>query len=377
MLAILAPSFNQVSETFIADHARKLAPGHTILVCQDSRGAEAYGYPVLSHLQSGPVAGGPRTARAGDLAARLRRRFGPPLGFPDRQRLAAFLKAQGATVMLAEYGPMGVLAAETCAALGLPLHVIFHGIDASALLREAQTRRRYRQMYRSAASVIAVSRALADRLVAAGCPERLIRVVPCGIEPGDFPPGTPEPGRVLALGRLVEKKAPHLTIRAFALAAKDHPEARLDLVGDGPLRGAAEAAVAGTGMADRITLHGALPHDACRALMRRAAIFAQHSVTAANGDTEGAPVAVAEAMATALPVVATRHSGIPEQVVDGETGLLVAEGDVAGMGAALSRLLADPALAARMGAAGRARALERLDQTRLYGELRAILGITP
>lgn len=142
MLAILAPSFNQVSETFIADHARKLAPGHTILVCQDSRGAEAYGYPVLSHLQSGPVAGGPRTARAGDLAARLRRRFGPPLGFPDRQRLAAFLKAQGATVMLAEYGPMGVLAAETCAALDLPLHVIFHGIDASALLREAQTRQR-------------------------------------------------------------------------------------------------------------------------------------------------------------------------------------------------------------------------------------------
>jgi glycosyltransferase involved in cell wall biosynthesis len=181
---------------------------------------------------------------------------------------------------------------------------------------------------------------------------------------------------VLALGRLVEKKAPHLTIRAFALAAKDHPQARLDLVGDGPLRGAAEAALAESGLGNRITLHGALPHDACRALMRRAQIFAQHSVTAANGDTEGAPVAVAEAMATALPVVATRHSGIPEQVLDGETGLLVAEGDVAGMGAALSRLLADPGLAARMGEAGRARALERLDQTRLYGELRTILGIT-
>ncbi len=366
MLAILAPSFNQVSETFIADHARKLAPGRTVLVCQDSRGAEAYGLPVLSHLQSEP---------AGKLAARLRRRFGPPLAAGDARRLAAFLEAQGASVMLAEYGPMGVLAADVCAALGLPLHVMFHGIDASALLREPRTRRRYRQMYRTAASVIAVSRALADGLVAEGCPERLIRVVPCGIDPEAFPPGAPEPGRVLALGRLVEKKAPHLTIRAFALAAKDHPQARLDLVGDGPLRAAAEAAVAGTGMADRVTLHGALPHDACRALMRRAAVFAQHSVTAANGDTEGAPVAVAEAMATGLPVVATRHSGIPEQVVDGETGLLVAEGDVAGMGAAIARLLADPALAARMGEAGRARALERLDQARLYGQLRGILGI--
>ncbi len=377
MLAILAPSFNQVSETFIADHARRLAPGRTVLVCQDSRGAEAYGYPVLSHLQAEPVAYGARDARAKALAFRLRRRFGPPLGFDDRMRLAAFLKAQGATVMLAEYGPMGVLAADVCAALGLPLHVIFHGIDASALLREPRTRRRYRQMYRTAASVIAVSRALADGLVAEGCPERLIRVVPCGIDTDAFPPGAPEPGRVLALGRLVEKKAPHLTIRAFALAAKDHPQARLDLVGDGPLRGLAEAARAETDLGDRIALHGALPHDACRALMRRAAIFAQHSVTAANGDTEGAPVAVAEAMASALPVVATRHSGIPEQVMDGETGILVAEGDVAGMGAALSRLLDDPALAARMGEAGRARALERLDQTRLYGELRGILGIGP
>ena len=366
MLAILAPSFNLVSETFIADHARRLAPGRTILICQDSRGAEAYGLPVLSHLQADPAA---------TLAARLRRRFGPPLGAGDARRLAAFLKAQGATVMLAEYGPMGVLAADVCAALGLPLHVIFHGIDASALLREPRTRRRYRHMYRTAASVIAVSRALADRLVAAGCPERLIRVVPCGIEPGDFPPGTPEPGRVLALGRLVEKKAPHLTIRAFALAAKDHPLAHLDIVGDGPLRGAVEAAAAEAGLGDRVTLHGALPHEACRALMRRAQIFAQHSVTAANGDTEGAPVAVAEAMATALPVVATRHSGIPEQVLDGETGILVAEGDVAGMGAAIARLLADPGLAARMGAAGRARALERLDQSRLLDELRSILGI--
>ena len=78
---------------------------------------------------------------------------------------------------------------------------------------------------------------------------------------------------------------------------------------------------------------------------------------------------------TALPVVATRHSGIPEQVAEGETGLLVAEGDVAGMGAALARLLADPAASAAMGAAGRVRALERLDQDRLYAELRRLLGL--
>ena len=109
-------------------------------------------------------------------------------------RLIAFLKEQGVTVVLAEYGPMGVLAADVCATLRLPLHVIFHGLDASALLRHATIRRRYRHLWPRAASVICVSRALADRLVTAtGCPNSLIRIVPCGVDEAAFPPGTPSP----------------------------------------------------------------------------------------------------------------------------------------------------------------------------------------
>ena len=214
-----------------------------------------------------------------------------------------------------------------------------------------------------------------------GAPAERMHVVPCGVDPARFPPGRPEPGRVVVIGRLTEKKAPHLAIRAFAAAVADgrFPGAHLDVVGDGPLRDACVAAVAETGLKTglgaQVTLHGPLPHARVGELMRRAQVFLQHSVTAANGDTEGAPVAVAEAMMTALPVVATRHSGIPEQVAEGETGLLVAEGDVAGMGAALARLLADPVASAAMGAAGRARALERLDQDRLYAELRSLLGL--
>ena len=133
--------------------------------------------------------------------------------------------------------------------------------------------------------------------------------------------------------------------------------------------------MAETGMTDRVTLHGALGRDACARLMHRASIFVQHSVTAPNGDTEGLPIVVLEAMASGLPVVSTRHSGIPEAVADGETGLLVAEGDVAGMGAGLARLLADPALAARMGAAGHARFLAGFTQAATLARLRAALGL--
>jgi colanic acid/amylovoran biosynthesis glycosyltransferase len=179
-------------------------------------------------------------------------------------RLAAFFREQGVTVALAEFGHMGVLAADVCAALDIPLHVYFYGIDASANLRFPAVRRRYRALWPKVASVICISRFLAERLIATtGLPEHLVEVIPCGVDPARFRPAASEPGRVLALGRLVEKKAPHLTVRAFARAAADHPGARLDLIGEGPLRPQVEAAIAETGMGDRITLHGALGREAC------------------------------------------------------------------------------------------------------------------
>lgn len=373
--ALAAPSFNQVTETFIADHARFIAPGRTVLICNDSRGAEAFGYPVLSHLQSGFMAFGPRDAWLKDKIYRARRRFGPALGFLDRMRLAEFLDAQGVRVALAEYGFTGAMLGRACEALGIPLYVYFHGVDASALLREATTRRRYRRMFSQVAGVICVSRALARGLTDIGCPERLIHILPCGVDPGRFPQGAPEPGRVMALGRLVGKKAPHVTIRAFGAAAARIPEAHLDLVGDGPLRAQCDAVIAELGLADRVTMHGTLDYADYVKLMRRASLFVQHSVTAPNGDTEGFPVSIMEAMSTGLPVVSTLHSGIPEGVDDGVTGLLVAEGDTAAMGTAMTELLADPARATAMGAAGRERVLSHFTQADSISRLRTILDI--
>jgi colanic acid/amylovoran biosynthesis glycosyltransferase len=90
-------------------------------------------------------------------------------------------------------------------------------------------------------------------------------------------------------------------------------------------------------------------------MMRQVRAFVQHSLVAADGDSEGSPVAVMEAQLSGLPVVATRHAGIPEVVIDGRSGLLVAEGDEQGMAAAMGRLLRDPQLAADLGDCGRLR----------------------
>jgi glycosyltransferase involved in cell wall biosynthesis len=91
------------------------------------------------------------------------------------------------------------------------------------------------------------------------------------------------------------------------------------------------------------------------ALMSQVRGFVQHSLVAPDGDSEGSPVAVMEAQLSGLPVVATRHAGIPEVVIDGTTGLLVEEGDVPGMAEAMAQLVRDPQIAGKLGAAGQAR----------------------
>jgi glycosyltransferase involved in cell wall biosynthesis len=247
--------------------------------------------------------------------------------------------------------------------------VIFRGHDATKQLRHRSIRVRHRRVFGYAAGVIAESRYLADRLVELGCPERLITVITSGMDPEQFQPAEPEPGRILHVGRLVEMKAPLVTIEAFARIAAAFPEARLDIVGDGPLRGACEALVAAKGLGDRVSLHGAQDHAAITGFTRRAAVFVLHSVTDPFGQTEGFPVAIAEAMASQLPVISTRHSGIPEHVQDGTTGLLVAEGDVEGTAHAMAVLLADPERAAEMGRAGRRYALEHLTRRRSHQRL--------
>ena len=377
VLAIVSASFGQVSETFVADHVRTLAPGRTVLVCQDGAGAEAFGLPVLADLGAEPQAPGALGRARALVAPRLRRRFGygPSIAAGERDRLAAFLRAHDVGVVLAEFGYSGAMVAEVCAGLGLPLHVYFRGHDATRHRVMPSMARRYRRMFPRLAGVFCVSRHLADELVSIGCPEALITVNPSGVDPACFPPTSAEPGRLLAVGRMVEMKAPHLTLRAFGHVAARFPHAHLDLVGDGPLRPLAEATVRELGLDGRVTFHGPLGHAAVAALMAHAAIFVQHSVTTPDGFVEGFPTAIAEAMSSELAVVATRHAGIPEHVRDGETGLLVAEGDVEGMGAAIARLLDDPGLARRMGAAGRRHALAHLDRAAARARVRDRLGL--
>jgi glycosyltransferase involved in cell wall biosynthesis len=154
------------------------------------------------------------------------------------------------------------------------------------------------------------------------------------------------------LGRLTPKKHPVALIEAFRLVNDEIPSATLTLIGDGPERERVEQRIERHGLGDCVTMHGALPHEEALSIVRTHWVYAQHSVTTLDGDQEGFGISLAEAALLQLPVVSTLHDGIPEQVVDSETGFLVREHDYETMAERLVELLDAPDCVEKMGVAG-------------------------
>jgi glycosyltransferase involved in cell wall biosynthesis len=272
----------------------------------------------------------------------------------ERQTTRSYLTAfrrHSPDVVLAEYGPSGVNVMEACREAGVPLVVHFHGFDASVRTVLRENAATYPRLFRLAAAIVAVSQPMRRTLMALGALPAKVHYNPYGVDCQAFDGAAPACAApvLLAVGRFVEKKAPQSTIAAFAGAYRACPQARLRMIGDGPLLAPCGDLVHRLGLGDAVQFLGAQPPAIVRAEMRQARAFVQHSVEAPSGDSEGLPVGILEAGASGLPVVATRHAGIPEAVLDRETGFLVDEGDVAGMAAAMWRLLEVPALAGQLG----------------------------
>jgi colanic acid/amylovoran biosynthesis glycosyltransferase len=194
-----------------------------------------------------------------------------------------------------------------------------------------------------------------------------IRIVHCGVDPADYAFAAPaerdgRAPRVLCVAAFREPKGHEVLLRAVAEAPPRLARARVDLVGDGPLRPRLEALAAELGIADRVTFHGSLPAPAVTELLRASDVFVLPSVITAEGDMDGVPVALMEALAVGVPAVSTRVSGIPELVRDGRTGLLAEPGDPASLAAALEATLADPEAARERATAGRALVEREYDQ---------------
>jgi glycosyltransferase involved in cell wall biosynthesis len=288
--------------------------------------------------------------------ARLGSRLARSCPRPARVRaLCDWLRRSGARVVLAQYGPTGVSVLDACRAAEVPLVVHFHGFDAYEHQTLASFGRDYPRLFQRAAGLIAVSRDMEYQLLRLGAPRETLHYAPCGVDLERFAGADPGAARPLfvAVGRFVDKKAPHLTLEAFARAAAACPEARLVMLGTGERLEACRRLTRDLQLQDRVEFAGERPPAEVATTLRGARAFVQHSLTAAGGDREGTPVAVLEASASGLPVIATRHGGIKEAVLEGESGLLVDEGDVEGMARHMVTLARDPALAAALGRRGR------------------------
>lgn len=347
-------------------HARHLAPGNTVAVCFRDNNIEKLNLPYI-HT--------PLLNRR-YWPQKLRESAPPAISYSDRRKLVRFLREHNVGAVLAEYGENACVVRSACDRAGVRLLAHFHGFDASEALRMPLFKLAYRRMAKSAASIICPSKYIASNLANIGLPENIIHVIPCGVDTEKFsPPLAPDrdPNLLITVGRFVEKKSPQSTIKAFAAIAKRFPNARLEMVGEGELLDECENLVGKLFLSDRVLFHGKRQHMFVRKLMGKASVFLQHSVTGRNGDAEGMPVSIMEAMASGLPVVATRHAGIPEAVVDGECGFLVEEGDTKSMSERMAELLENPSLRKKMGAAARKRAIENFDAAKSLNRIRTLM----
>jgi len=330
------------SETFLRAHAERLPANVTVV------------YGSVAHVDGRQVMSLSRWARA---VRKLKRIATGAAYVPETvSSFAQVFRSARADVVMAEYGPTGVRMRAPCRLVGIPLVVHFHGYDASMYEVLEEHGQDYPPLFQEAAAIVAVSRKMKQSLIDMGAPPEKVVWNPCGVDVEEFGGGDPQaaPPVFLTAGRFTEKKGPQLTLLAFAKAHERCPTARLRMAGDGHLLAACRDLAKALGIADAVTFLGAQPHGVVQDEMRRARAVLQHSIVAADtGDCEGTPVAVLEAGASGLPIIATRHAGIPDVVVDGATGLLVDEHDTDAMADAIVRLAEQPEFAARLGQAAR------------------------
>jgi colanic acid/amylovoran biosynthesis glycosyltransferase len=284
----------------------------------------------------------------------------------EAQRILEALHSSRARVLHIYFGHIGVHLLPLLEICDLPVVVSFHGADAQVDLHRTSHRRATQRMLGKATLLLVRSESLAQRLRALGADEAKIRLHRTGIPLHEIPshvrtPPTDGSWRCVQACRLIMKKGLRTSLHAFAEFAKMHPRATFTIAGEGPQLEEMRSLARSLEIDAQVFFTGFLPQAKLRALFSESHLFLHPSEFAPDGDQEGVPNAMLEAMASGLPILATRHGGIPEAVEHGISGILVAEGDHAALAAALLELAGDPVRYQQMGAAAARRVAAEFD----------------
>lgn len=401
-IAFVVGKFPKLSETFILNQITGLIDrGHEVTIYSGRPDAEDKVHPDVARYRlldrvcywpgfsfplirsRSPRSGAPFAGRgAAEFRMRMKalgRSLGllncasslPDLSFPLRVLRATGYGAGNFDAIIAHFGHVGLdaLRLREAGALCGNLLTFFHAYDMSVFLAE-KGEGAYESLFQKGDYFLPVSRFWEKRLRDLGCPPQRTAVHRMGIDCTRFsfsPRVRPPDGitRIASVARLVEKKGIAYGLRALARVAERHPALEYTIIGDGPLRRMLEKLSGELQLGSRVRFRGSMGQEEIAAEMLRMHLFLAPSVTAANGDVEGLPVSLLEAMACGLPVLGTLHTGIPEAVEDGVSGCLVPERNVEALASGLSDLLDAPAAWPALGAAGRARVEREFDIEKL------------
>ena len=262
-------------------------------------------------------------------------------------QLIGILDEQKAELLHIYFGHIAVHLLPLLRAWPGPSVVSFHGADVMVDLEKPAYRAATQQMLEAVRLVLVRSESLGRALIHLGCPAGKIRLQRTGIPIDEIPfrpRDWPESGawKFLQASRLIEKKGLRVSLRAFAKFASSHPGATFTIAGEGPLRSELGSLAAELGVAEKVFFPGFVSQTQLRELFYQSHIFLHPSERGGDGNQEGVPNSMLEAMASGLPVFATEHGGIPEAIENGRSGILVKEGNDEALALALLERAANP-----------------------------------
>ena len=250
----------------------------------------------------------------------------------ELRALTDILEKRNAQLLHIYFGQIAVHLLPLIRARQKPSIVSFHGADVMVDMHKPAYRQATRQMLEAVKLVLVRSESLRRAVVDLGCDQTKIEIQHTGIPLDEFPfreRAAPQNGgwRFMQAGRLIEKKGLAATLRAFASFQRRYPNAALTIAGEGPLLGQLRDLARELKIDHRVSFPRFISQEQLRNLFYASHIFLHPSVTGSDGNQEGIPNSMLEAMATGLPVFATQHGGIPEAIENGVSGVLVSERD--------------------------------------------------
>lgn len=357
-LGVLTPEVGVLSETFVEWDCNQLLPGRTAVVADPPPRGET-------------VLGGRTWTAHGPLLELPPEPGDPPPSAERQDAVERFLSDHGVRVLLVQYLDTADRWFALLRRLQIPVWVRGHGADLSARLND-----RYARLA-GLRGVLVPTRAARQRLAPRLLPQHCVHIVANHVE---IPTHVQPPRRdaevgCLTVGRVVAKKGHAVLLKAFAEARANDPRLHLDIVGTGPLHPVLEELIGRLDLSRCVSLLGARPPREVLARTARADIYLQPSVTGPDGDCEGQPLALLQAMAAARPCIVTRHEGIAETITDPNSAILVEPNATRPLAGAITALAADPNTRLRLGVTARLIATRHHSHDKARGQILDLLNL--